>query len=57
MFDCSFETSNHSSVLFVLVSPCMNESNVLNISHIMLVVLNIHICPLAVYLNLLSYTT
>jgi len=58
VFDCSFETSNHSSCLVgtVLVSSCKNESNVLSISHIILVVMNIHVCPLAVYLNPLSYT-
>jgi hypothetical protein len=33
VFDCSFETSNHLGALLEVVSPCMNESNVLSVSH------------------------
>lgn len=57
MFDCSFETSNNFGVLLVVVSPSMNESNVLSINHKVFVFVNIRVCPLALCLNLLSYPT
>ena len=46
---CSFETSNHLGVLLVVVSPFMNESNMLSISHIIFVFTNIRVCPLALH--------
>jgi len=57
VFDCSFETSNHLGVLLVVLSPCMNESNMLSIGHIIFVFMNICVCPLALYFNLVSYPT